>query len=112
LGEVGGASVGDGVGEGVGDDEGVGVVVGLGVSVGGSVDVGSALTDGVGRKVGLVLGPAVGVKVGPPDGVGVGPGTAGRLSRMKIVAPTRMISRNARAAAAACAAREFIGSCS
>lgn len=88
------------------------MIVGLGASVGGSVGVGGALRDGVGNKVGLALGPTVGVKVGAPDGVGVGPGVAGRLSRMKIVTPTRMINRNASAAATACAEREFIGFCS
>jgi hypothetical protein len=90
----------------------VGVIVGLGESVGGGVDVGGTLADGVGRKVGLTPGVTIGVKVGPPDGVGVGPGACGRLSRMKIVAPTRTISRNARAAATAGAEREFTGSCS
>lgn len=112
--EVGGGNVGDGdgLGEGVGDGDGVGVIVGwtvgLGLSVGRMIGVGLADAEAVGSRVPLALGPTVGVKPGEPKGVGVGPGTAGRLSRMKIAAPTSTISRNASAAAMSGADRLFI----
>jgi hypothetical protein len=111
--------LGVGLGEGVGLGDGVGVMVGstvgvpVGAAVGSNVGVGPRLAEAVGVGVFSVeLGPAEGCAVGVgrrPVGEAVGPGAGGRLSRMKIVAPTRTISRNARVAARTCAARGFTG---
>ena len=117
CGDVGGGRVGLGVGDG----EGVGLMVGstvgvsVGAVVGSSVGVGGRLAGAVGVGVASVeLGPEVGssvsVGVGKSTvGDAVGPGAGGRLSKMKIVAPTSTISRNASVAARTCAEREFIG---
>jgi hypothetical protein len=96
------------------------VGAGLGVSVGGTV--------GMRLGVGLISGVNVGLpdKLGEgtadpdglttatlvPVGLGLGRLVFGLLSRMKIVAPIRTISRNARSAAMTCAEREFMRACS
>jgi hypothetical protein len=121
--------VGDGVIVGAGVSVGAAVAVGSGVMVGviSGVTVGSGVSDGGGASVGGTLAVGLGLGLGlPNDGerLEVGRGVKltrapvvaeaegrgawlGRLSRMKITAPTRTMSRNASAAATSCAERAF-----
>jgi hypothetical protein len=96
-----------GVGLGVGGAVGVtsGVISAVAVAGG---EVGGRLKVGIGLGLTLATADAIGLKAAIADGLGLTRGPwAGRLSRMKMTAPTRTMSTKPSPAASHCAVRAF-----